>query len=242
MESINNGPVHSWRHIKILTPHPICVKSPSVVPPLPDLPSPGSPTHPPTHPHHTPSLRVKVDRSDFLLRVEFVHEAQGDVVHEFTHGENRGAQQKTQEATDLAQQTQELKRLVLGDGLEAQLLVEDVHLHEVLPEMTGKNVETGEAVNNRIARFFDPRQTLLCDTCRSDTQNTQNIMYATWRPPPHTHTRTHGLCCCLKTAGQFIRLRHSDTHRSLILIASTEFDAQNTLNPVCCDFHLQVLR
>ncbi len=60
-------------------------------------------------------------------------EAQDDVVNEFADGEDAGAEQQAHEATHLPEQAGHTERSLLRAALVGHVLVEDVHLQEVLP-------------------------------------------------------------------------------------------------------------
>ncbi len=91
------------------------------------------------------------------MRIDFVQKSQGQVVQEFTQGEDRGTEEQTQEPSDLAEETEELKRDVLLNGLEAQLLVIHIHVNEVLPAKTVKemngDLENSHASEQREINF-----------------------------------------------------------------------------------------
>jgi hypothetical protein len=79
----------------------------------------------------------------------------GDVVEQLTHREDAGAQQQPQEAAHLPEQARQRERLLLADRLETQVLVEHVHLQEVLPGYN-RHVRVEDSSNDITPKLGSP--------------------------------------------------------------------------------------
>ena len=75
-----------------------------------------------------------INRGNFLLGIKFVEKSQRNVIHKLADSENRSSQQQSKKTSNFTEKAQELECDVLFYFFVTYFLIENVHLHKVLPE------------------------------------------------------------------------------------------------------------